>query len=233
MNFHPAETPDYVTAAIPGAAELADEYLALRRAHAARASVARDASETASTLTTPHLLDPLRQPRPGVSRADWDEAIDAYRVASDEVAASDRALDHAVRKFSGYIDQGRRSEAFKAQYAAIGDAAQKDAAEKLTALRAALTTRDEVNRWMGRQIKDPTANGVSYTLREMTSYIEAASDGRSYFKEKALDLLAEEILLPGDRSARLRIINALDARDDLTDAQKVAEYRTRARRGPQ
>ncbi len=233
MNQHPSTTPAYVITAIHGAAELADEFIKLRTAHAAKATTALAASETARDLTTPHLLDPLRQPRPGVSRADWDQAIDAYRIASDEVAASDRALDRAVRKFSEHIDNGRRSEDFKAQYAAIGDAAQKDASEKLTALRAALTTRDEVNRWMGRQVKDPTANGVSYTLREIASYVEATPTGRSHFKEKALGLLAEEILLPRDRTERLRIINALDARDDLTDAEKVTEYRARAHRGLQ
>jgi hypothetical protein len=231
MNHHPSTTPAYVVTAIPGAAELADEFLKLRTAHGAKATAALVASEQARDVTTPHLLDPLRQPRPGVARADWDRAIDAYRVASDEVAASDRALDSAVRKFSDHINQGRLTEAFKAQYAAIGDAAQKDASDKLTALRAALTTRDEVNRWMGRQIKDPTAHGVSYTLREIASYVEATPTGRSHFKEKALDLLAEEILIPRDRSERLRIINALDAREDLTDAEKVTEYRARAHRG--
>ena len=233
MNHHPSTTPAYVVTAIPGAAELADEFLKLRTAHSAKATAALVASEHARDVTTPHLLDPLRQPRPGVSRADWDKAIDAYRVAADELAASDRDLDRAVRRFVAHIDHGRRSEAFKAQYTALGDAAQKDATEKLTALRAALTTRDEVNYWLGRQINDPTANGVSYTLREVASYVEAKPTGRSHFREKALGLLAEQILLPGDRSTRLRTINELDERDDLDDAQKLAEYRARTRRGIQ
>ncbi|MFS0893713.1 hypothetical protein [Microbacterium sp. 179-I 3D3 NHS] len=232
MNHHPNTTPEYVISAIPGATELASEYTALRVAHSNKASAARAASETARDLTTPHVLDPLRQPKPGVSHADWTNAIDAYRVATDELSASDRDLDRAVRKFSHHVDRGRRTEAFKAQYAVIGKAAQKDAAEKLTALRAAIMTRDEVNAWLGRQVQDPTSNGVRYTLREIASYVDAVPDGRSFFREKALSLLAQEILLPGDRETRVRVINDLDVRDDIDDAQKLAEYRARIQSKP-
>lgn len=230
MSHHPNTTPAYVIAAIPGAAELADEFITLRTVHAANAHAARAASEKASDLTTPHLLDPLRQPKPGVSRADWEQAVDAYRVASDELAAGERALDRAVRKFSDHIDEGRRAEAFKAKYAAIGDAAQEDAAEKLAALRAALATRDEVNRWMGRRIADPTAHGVAYTLREIVSYVEATPTGKSYFREKVEELLGQELLLPEVRTERLRLIRQLETRDDLTDMQRLAEYRSRTAR---
>lgn len=233
MNHHPSTTPAYVVTAIPGATELTEEFIRLRGAHATNADAARAASEKAADLTSPHLLDPLRQPKPGVSRADWDQAIDAYRVASDELAASERALDRAVRKFSDHINTGRRAEAFKAQYAAIGDAAQKDAVDKLAALRAALTTRDEVNRWMGRQIKDPTAHGVSYTLREIAGYVASTPTGKSYFPEKVQELLGQELLLPEVRKERLRLISDLDAREDLDDTQKVAEYRSRTAHGRQ
>ena len=231
MNHHPSITPAYVVSAIPGATELAEEFIRLRGAHATNADAVRGASEKAADLTSPHLSDPLRQPKPGVSRADWDQAIDAYRVASDELAASERALDRAVRKFSDRIDEGRRAEGFKAKYAAIGDAAQEDAAEKLAALRAALTTRDEVNRWMGRRVADPTAHGVAYTLREIVNYVEATPTGKSYFREKVEELLGQELLLPEVRRERLRLIRELDARDNLTDTQKLAEYRSRTARG--
>lgn len=233
MNHHPSTTPAYVVAAIPGAAELADEFTKLRAAHADKGDAVRATSEIASDLTSPHLLDPLRKPKPGVSRSDWENAIDAYRVASDELAASDRDLDRAVRKFSDHIDTGRRTEAFKAKYAATGDAAQKDAAEKLAALRAALATRDEVNRWMGRQIKDPTAHGVTYTLREIAGFVASTPTGKSYFREKVQELLGQELLLPEVRKERLRLINDLDAREDLDDTQKVAEYRSRTAHGRQ
>lgn len=231
MSHHPNTTPAYVIAAIPGAAELAEEFTTLQAAHAAKATAVRATGEVASDLTSPHLLDPLRQPKPGVSRADWDQAVDAYRVASDELAASERTLDRAVRKFSDHIDEGRHAEAFKAKYAAIGDAAQKDAAEKLAALRAALTTRDEVNRWMGRRVADPTAHGVAYTLREIVSYLESMPTGKSYFREKVEELLGQELLLPEVRTERLRLIRELDTRDDLTDTQRLAEYRSRTARG--
>lgn len=232
-HHHPSNTPAYVITAIPGAAELAAEFTKLRAMHAVKATAALAASEKAHDLTTPHLLDPLRRPRPGVSRADWDQAFDAHRVASDELTASERALDRAVRKFSDHIDQGRRAEGFKAKYAAIGDAAQKDAAEKLAALRAALTTRDEVNRWMGRRVADPTAHGVAYTLREIVSYVESTPTGKSYFREKVEELLGQELLLPEVRTERLHLIRELETRDDLTDTQRLAEYRSRTDRGRQ
>lgn len=230
MNHHPASTPDYVTDAIPGARELANEYARLRTANATAADTMRRTGEAASAITTPNLHEPLRQPMAGVKRADWDKALDAYRVAQDELRAAESALDRAARRFSVHIDRGRSTPEFKAKYTEVGAAAQRDAAEKLTALRAAIATRDTVNQWMGRRVKDPTAHGVSYTLGQIAEYVSAVPTAESHFREKALEAMAAQILMPGDRARHLRVIEELNARDDLPDAQKLAAYRARTGR---
>ncbi|WP_040165057.1 hypothetical protein [Microbacterium gorillae] len=143
--------PTFILDAIPGAPELADAATAAHNAWRDSGQAGRDAGAAAKALSAYHLMDPANRPKEGVAKADFDAAVDSYRVARDTVKAKERARERAYRALHDHVSTGMRSAEFIATHEALGDAAHEKAVAAFEGLRQALHDRDDFDRLIGRQ----------------------------------------------------------------------------------
>ena len=215
--------PDYILEAIPGAEALASAVRGALAKQAAEAVKYRQAGEAATDLVYDLAEHP--RPKPGVTRAKADAAVDTYRLAQHRLSEAERAVTRARTALTEHVNKGMRADEFKARFAEVSAAAQRTATEALAALRTAIQHRDEAVRAMGGQIIADGWYGISAALSDVTRYVDAPVTTRDSFKSRAEALINSAILTTPQAWDAVQKLKALDARTDLNADEKLAAFK--------
>lgn len=167
--------PRFILDAIPGATELAEAAIASRTAYNQAGQSVRDAGAAARALSTLHISDPATVPKLGVTRQALDDALDAYRVANDELRATERTFQRAFDRLHNHVRTGKRASEFVDQHIALGDKAHDEAAAAFTAFKSALRDRDTFDQSIGRRRVSRRGNVVGF-LDDRTHHLDAIGE---------------------------------------------------------
>lgn len=190
--------PAFVVDAIPGAPELREAVVSARAALTAAGQALRNVGGQLQAKAFGPLGD--MTPRTGVSQAQLDEAIDTHRHATEAADAADRAHSAALRRLHSKVREGVRAEAFKDAHATLADQAHNKAVEAASALRQALTDRDDFDAAIGRR-RDPSA-AAPYDRRYYLEGVDNLTNARIMSdRARAIDELESSTMTAEERSA--------------------------------
>lgn len=219
--------PAFIINAIPGADKLA------RAATAARAAIdkagvkAREAGEAARATSTFHIGDPANRPARGVSRADFDAAIDAYHSAWGDISDAETAHRNALRKLHDHVREGMKAPAFIDAHETLYATASQRAKDALDSLVAAIRERDMLAEdVLHRRILTPHGwAGLTFHSSHLEAYVTAnVADDDALAWQIVTDALSESYALQDTKRDVLRACIAVRERT-LPAEEKRAEYR--------
>lgn len=190
--------PAFIVDAIPGAPELREAVVSARAALTAAGQAVRDAGEQLREMALGPLGD--MTPRTGVSQAQLDEAVDTHRHATEAVEAAGRAHSAALRRLHAKISAGTQTQAFKDAHETLADQAHSKALEAASALRQALTDRDDFDAAIGRR-RDPSA-AAPYDRRFYLEGVDSLINARIMSdRQRVIDELESSTMTAEERAA--------------------------------
>lgn len=213
--------PEFVIEVVPGAAELADEYRALRDVPLTLAAERNAAADAASALTLGSIAASDAQPRPGVDRREWEAAIDAYRDLNHRIDTATRAASSTLAKLHRHVEAATETDAFQAKHDALITAANKAAERALTNLRAAVEDRDRLLALAGRRVEARSWYGIDAALADVTAYVTAEVSALENFRIRASRLIDNDIMLVDEKRRFAEAILRIEALN-LTVDEKLA-----------
>ena len=217
--------PHYLLELIPGAKALADDYHA-HRADVRNHALAREKAAAAAVPLTHRGAIAADDARPGdgVSRAQWEKAIDAYRNALHATSTAERRAATALRQIHKHVEEGMAAPDFVTHHEGLIQTADSEARSALAALRGAVQARDDLLRVVGRRVRLRSWQGLNGALHDITEYVNAPTAPEGNFRALASRLLEDVIMLPDARLAFAKAVLRIDELP-LSDSDKLATLR--------